>query len=113
MFMVLCVLDDHAHLEDVLETLTKIGVSGVTIIDSMGSFRHLAKRVPLRYTFGDNSRIQEGNTTLFTIVPNEDMVKACLREIETVVGDLDGPNTGVFSAWPLAFTKGIPATRKE
>ncbi len=35
------------------------------------------------------------------------MVEACLAATEKIVGDLDKPDTGVFSAWPLTFTKGI------
>lgn len=113
MFMVLFVLDNSDHLDAVLEALTGIGVSGVTILESTGSFRRLAKRIPLRYTFTDNSSIQEGNTTIFTIVPDDETVKICLEKIESVVGSLDNPNTGVFSAWPLTHTKGVPFTRKN
>jgi nitrogen regulatory protein PII len=113
MFMVLFVLNNTDHLDDVLEALTGIGVSGVTILESTGSYRHLSKRIPMRYTFGDNTSVPEGNTTIFTIVPDEETVNACLRAIESVTGDLDDPHTGVFSAWPLALTKGIPSQRKE
>lgn len=113
MYMVLFVLDDSDHLDAVLEALNEGGVSGVTILDSTGSYRHLTKRIPLMYTFSDNSSIQKGNTTVFTIVPDEETVNICLQKIEGVVGDLDNPNTGVFSAWPLTHTKGIPFARKS
>ena len=45
--------------------------------------------------------------TLFTIVPKEAQVYACVSAIEKVVGDLDEPNTGVVAAWPLSFVKGV------
>ena len=113
MFMVFFVLNNPDHLDSILEALADTGVSGITILESTGSYKHLTKRIPLRYTFGDHSSNEEGNITLFTIVPDEETVQACLQEIEKIVGDLDGPNTGIFSAWPLAITKGVPATTKK
>ena len=113
MFMILLVLDKPMLMDEVLDALTLIGVSGVTILESTGSYRRLSKRIPLPYTFSGNTSIQEGNITLFTIVPDEEIVRSCLQAIESVVGDLNNPNTGVFSAWPLTLTKGVPNTRKE
>jgi hypothetical protein len=113
MYMILFVLDDSDYLDAVLEALTGIGVTGVTILDSTGSYQHLAKRIPMPYTFSDNSNIQKGNTTIFTIAPDEETVDICRERIEGVVGNLDNPNTGVFSAWPLTHIKGIPFTRKS
>jgi hypothetical protein len=49
-----------------------------------------------------------GNYTLFTIVSDEVLVQKCLTAVEGVVGDLDGPDTGVLAAWPLAVVKGVP-----
>jgi nitrogen regulatory protein PII len=113
MYIVFFVLDESDQLDAVLEALNEGGVSGVTIIESTGSYRRLAKRIPFPYTFSDNSNIQKGNVTVFTIVPDEETVNICLQKIEGVVGNLDNPNTGIFSAWPLTYTKGVPSTRKS
>ncbi|MEZ4716198.1 MAG: hypothetical protein R2851_08930 [Caldilineaceae bacterium] len=37
---------------------------------------------------------------------DEAMARTCLAVAETVTGDLDLPDTGMFVAWPLAVTKG-------
>lgn len=113
MYMVLFVLHDPSHLDQILDSLSKVGVSGVTIIESSGLHRHQVKRVPMRYTFGSQSLMEEGNTTIFTIVPYETNVKACLDTIEQIVGDLSEPNTGIFCAWPLGITKGIPSPGED
>jgi hypothetical protein len=36
-------------------------------------------------------------------------VNDCLRATQQVVTDLEGPNTGVFAAWPLSVVRGVPA----
>ena len=108
MFMIMFVLDDTSHLDQVLDAWSNLGVSGVTVIESTGLHRHHLKHVPMRYAYGDTSLEESGNSTLFAIVESEHMIQLCLQSIEQIVGDLDEPNTGVFSAWPLTITKGIP-----
>jgi len=108
MYMIMFVLDDNSHLDQILDALSDLGLSGATIIESTGLYRRQLKRVPMRYAYGDSPLEEKGNTTLFVIVEGEQRVQLCLQAIEQVVGDLDAPNTGVFSAWPLTITKGIP-----
>jgi len=112
MYMVMLVLDDPGRLDAVVDAWAGAGVSGATIIESTGIHRHRAGRrqVHARYAFGGAAAADEfGNLTLFAIVPDEPTARRCLAAAEAVVGDLDGPNTGVLAAWPLAFAKGVPA----
>lgn len=112
MFMIMFVLDDIDLLENVLTSWSEIGITGATIVESSGLHRKLRKTIPMRYTY-DNSLMEEtGNLTLFVMVENENEVHSCLKAIENIVGDLEQPNTGVFSAWPLTMTKGIPSNQK-
>jgi hypothetical protein len=106
--MIMFVLDDSYLLDQVLEAWSDIGISGATIIESTGLFRHQKNLIPMRYTYGDTTSDDNGDITLFAIVPDKKAVNKCLQTAEKVVGDLDNPNTGVFTAWPLAITKGVP-----
>lgn len=109
MFMILFVLDDPSLTDRVLESWSNVGVSGATIIESTGLHRLQKERIPMRYAFSSGFPTSEsGNMTLLVIVESEAMVQECLHAAETVVGDLDQPNTGVFSAWPLSYSKGVP-----
>jgi len=111
MYMVMFVLDDPDRLDAILEAWEAIGVSGVTIAETTGINRRRVqkKRIPARYAFG---QFVEGGTenhcTLFTIVSDETVVEKCLAAAEGIVGDLDGPDTGVLAAWPLTRVKGVP-----
>lgn len=111
MHMVMLVLDDPAQLDAVLDAWEKASLPGATIIESTGvhRLRAASERVHARYTFGHPAgQIELGHYTLFTIVPDRQAVERCLAATEAVVGDLEGPSTGILAAWPLALVKGIP-----
>lgn len=117
MHMVMFVLDDPDTLDKVLEAWDAIQVSGVTIIESTGINRRAkARQVGAPFMAGINRMMgsaMEGHYTLFTIVKGEQMVEACIRAAESVVGDLDQPNSGVLAAWPLTNVKGVPDDGKK
>lgn len=113
MYMVLFVLDDPDLLDDLLDGLQSVGISGVTLLESSGSYRRRAFLLGARHIAANsilNQRIEEGHYTLFTVVPDAEAVQQCLAAIEAVVGDLDQPNSGIFTSWEVGITKGVPAT---
>lgn len=107
MYMMMMVLDDPNHLYAVLEAWEKAGISGVTILESTGLHRVQRKFIPMRYVPVLISE-EDNHLTLLAITADEAHVRAALAAAESVVGDLDGPNTGVFAAWPLSVVKGLP-----
>jgi len=104
------VLDDPNLLDQVLTAWSDAQVSGVTLVESSGFYRHQLKRVPMRYSYGAEAPGERGNITLFAIVGSEAIVLACLNATERITGDLNEPNTGVFASWPLSVVKGVPET---
>lgn len=117
MYMVMFVLDNPGLLDDVLDAWREAGVSGVTITESSGLYRQQRQRpVGARYAFGmprAAKRMESGNVTLFTIVPDAATVRVCLRAAEAIIGDLDDPDTGVLAAWSLDVVKGVPPELKR
>ncbi len=111
MYMIMFVLDDIELEEDILAVWAERGINGATIIESSGLQRRL-KRIPMRYAYQGDVTTEVGNLTFMVIVDNEQKVKTCLECVEEVVGDLNQPHTGVFSAWPLTTIKGIPSMDK-
>ncbi len=108
MFMVFLVLDNPDQLEAVLQAWEGAGIRGATIVESTGIHRQLKRMIPMRYLFQTGGSEEVGHLTLFAIVETQEQVNACLQATESVTGDLDGPNTGVFAAWPLTTVKGLP-----
>lgn len=107
MYAVFFVLDNPDLLDDVLDAWYAAGISGVTIFESTGFHRRRRQHIPMRYLFGGGESDEQGNLTLLAIVPGDDEVQTCLRTAESIVGNLEQPNTGVFTAWPLSTVKGI------
>lgn len=109
MYMIMFVLDNSELLNEILQSWEQNGIRGATIVESTGGYRHMKKHIPMRYAYGDTEDFESGNTTLFVIVNSEEKIQICLDSIENITGNLDNPDTGVFVAWPVIFSKGIPA----
>ncbi len=110
MHMIMLVLDDPNRLDEVLEAWRSAGVSGVTIMETIGACRRATRRVTGRYLFGLPSLVESAERsqyTLFAVVPDRRSIELCLEASEGIVGDLDDPNTGVFAAWELSLAKGV------
>jgi hypothetical protein len=108
--MLMLVLDDPNKLHSVLDAWENIGITGVTILESTGIQRiknqHI--RAPLLFPFDPILHDKEvGHLTLLTLTPDESAIQKCVDATETIVGNLDLPNTGIFAAWPITYVKGI------
>lgn len=107
MFMILCVVDDPHKVNGVMEAWRNAGVAGMTIVESTGLHRvQKVPHIPMPYLLG-GVESERGNITILTVVEDEAMIQRCLAAAESVVGDFDSSNTGIFTAWPLTFAKGV------
>lgn len=107
MYMIFSVLDDPGKLGKVLEALEKGGISGATIVESTGLHRAQKKHLIMQYVYASPVLSETENVTLFTIVPDKEAVEHCLALIESIVGDMNQPDTGIFAAWELDVIKGL------
>ena len=107
MKLVLIVLNKTEHLEDLLTAFLEIGVSGSTVIDSVGMGRILSHDVPifagLRSTFPGTSPV---NKTILTVTPDE-LVDDVLTVIEDVCGTFEESGTGLVFVLPVDTVRGI------
>lgn len=106
-YMAVFVLDDPACLESVLQKLAGEGYQGATILESTGLHRHQKRLIHMRYLYSTAEGDESDNITLFLIVENKESAQRVLTLVESVVGDLDGSNNGVFASWPLELVKGL------
>lgn len=107
MYMTFFVLDDPGKLTAILEALEKEGINGATIFESTGLHRQQKKHLGLRYIYSGTLMDEDDNISVFAVVPDRQAVETCLRCVESVVGEMNNPNTGIFTAWELDVVKGI------
>jgi len=107
MKLIIIVLNRIRLLEDLLSALLEIGVSGATVIDSVGMGRILSHDVPifagLRSAFPGTSPT---NKTVF-VLTEEVMVDDVLAVVDDVCGDLSEPGAGLVFVMPVELARGM------
>ncbi len=111
-YMILFVLHDLDHFEDILDAWEDAGAPGMTMLPStgLGRMRKSALRedLPLIPRLDDLLTHQEIHShTIFTVVDDESLIDRILEATQAVVGDLNQPNTGILIALPVARAYGI------
>ena len=95
------VLNKEKHLEDVLSILVEMGVSGATIIDSMGLGQFLAYEVPifagLRQLMGEE---KTPSKTIFALI-KEDKFSELKKILKEEGIDFTEPGTGIMFTVPV------------
>ncbi len=108
MELLVLVLNDVEKLEDLMIRFQEEEISGATIINSTGMI-HALSEVAGEYFLGTLrhllERDREENKTIFMAI-NKEKVPFTIEVIESVIGDLSTPGTGVAFTIPLSFVKG-------
>lgn len=107
MKLVVTVLNKTEYLEDLLTAFLEIGVSGATVIDSVGMGRILSHDVPiftgLRSAFPGTSPV---NKTIFAVTEDA-MVEDILAVVDDVCGNLEEAGTGLVFVLPVDAVRGV------
>ena len=104
--LLVVVMSDPDRLDDILSGLLDLGVTGATIFESEGMGRILAPDTPIFAGLRAAVRDRPRNTTLFSVI-EEHRVDAVLERVQTVLGDLTGPATGIAFVLPVERVVGL------
>jgi len=111
MYVLFQVLEQTELLAQIIEKLAKIGVPGVTVLDSIGMGRILlrsSKDVPtLEIIESVLEKRQSTNKTLFAVIEEEKTLKKAIETIKSICGDLNDPGKGIIFVFPLNLAEGI------
>jgi nitrogen regulatory protein PII len=106
--LLVLVLNREEDLEELLLGFVEVGVTGATVVDSVGMGRILSHEIPL---FAGLRSIIVGtrpsNKTVLSVIPGKNKLEQVIKLIEDICGDLDEPGSGILFTVPLSQVRGI------
>lgn len=118
MYVLFIVLNKTEYLNLIIRKMKEIGISGATIIDTVGAgklSKSIGKEIPfigglMKNLDGDIAN----NKTMFSVVDTKEQAVKIMDEIEKVCGgDMSKPNTGIMFLMPVEMVRGGSIGRKK
>ena len=109
MKLLILVLNKIEVLDDLLLALTAAHINGATIISSTGMAHALSGHEEVPFLLGLRALLdpdREQNRTIFAVI-EDSMVETAIETIDSVVGDLSRPDTGIVFTLPIDQVRGI------
>ena len=111
MYLLVDVLEQTDLLPALLEEFAKIGVTGTTVLDSIGMGRILLESgadMPAIAIIKD--LLTEGkptNKTLLSVIADKQTLEMAIDVIRSVCGNLNDPGKGILFTLKLDFVEGL------
>ena len=107
MKLLVLVLNKVEKLEEVLEGFLEIGISGATVVDSVGMGHILSEEVPifagLRFMFAG---AKTHNKMVLSAI-QEEKEEPAVALLKKIIGDMNKPGTGIVFTIPLDRVEGL------
>jgi nitrogen regulatory protein PII len=107
MKLLILILNKVEKLEEVLEGFIEIGISGATVVDSVGMGHIISEEVPifagLRFMFAG---AKPHNKTILSVI-KEEKEEQVVRLLEKILGDMNKPGTGILFVIPVDRVEGL------
>jgi len=110
-YILFIVIQEHYKAKTILTRLEEIGVPGATVIDTMGAASlaiPLYNMYDLSSPMTDLALASNFNKTIFSVVPNEEMVVLAMDEVGKIL-EMDEGKTGkgIMFTVPLVGQMGL------
>jgi nitrogen regulatory protein PII len=108
MTLLVFICNQPDKLEEVLEGFLEVGVTGATVIDTVGMGQILSTEVPIfagfRSLFRGASTV---NKTIVSVIDEPTKVQEALDIIDEIFGGLDHPGSGIVFTVPIENVRGL------
>lgn len=110
MELLVTILDESEHIEDIMLEFSKLGINGSTIIDCQGMANVLSECEDFSLFSSLKLLMNDGRAEKKTIltVLNSSMVDSAISAIKKFV-DIDAPGSGIIFTLPVGRVVGIPS----
>ncbi|BBB33610.1 conserved hypothetical protein [Thermotomaculum hydrothermale] len=106
--LLVCIIEKEEKLEEVLEGLVEIGITGASILDVRGMFEFLADEIPIFAGF--RNLIEDKNPTnkmIISVIKDDNLLKEAMDTIEEIYGSFSNPNTGIMFSLNIGNLRGL------
>jgi nitrogen regulatory protein P-II 1 len=108
--LVVIILNRVEFLEDLLTAFLEIGISGATVLNSVGMGQIVSRNIPIFAGLSDAfPGSSPSNRTILAVVEDR-QVKRMARMVEEVCGSLDDPGSGLMVSLSLDEVFGFRPT---
>jgi nitrogen regulatory protein PII len=108
MTLLVFICNQPDKLEEILEGFVEIGITGATIVDSVGMGRLLSSEVPIFAGFSSMFRGASAvNKTIMSVIDDPEKIQEAYTIIEDAVGSLAEPGAGIAFTIPIENVKGL------
>lgn len=107
--MIQIILDDIKYMPEIISAWRGIGVSGTTILKSVGGYRASTwlSKVGLAAVDHLFEAREVQRRTLVAVIEDEELLERAIAEAERVVGGFDRPDSGILLVLPVSQTRGL------
>jgi nitrogen regulatory protein P-II 1 len=110
MYLLVAVFKEK-HLDEVLTSFLENGITGATILDSVGIGRATDEDedIPILVRLKHRSwRNRPYNQTVFSVLESEEEVELAMQILKDICGDFTVPGTGIAFSIPIHRVEGMP-----
>jgi len=106
MNLLVLVLNKEEHLDEILEVFVEVGITGATILDSVGMGHKLAYDIPIFAGLRKSIKTSDYNKTIFSVVQDDETLEEAIKLIGEII-DFEEPGTCLLFVVPLLMVKGL------
>jgi len=107
MKLLILILNKVEKLEEILEGYIEVGVTGATVVESVGMGHILCDEIPifagLRFMFAGS---KPHNKIVLSAV-REEKAEPAIRMVKKILGDMNSPGTGIIFTLPIENVEGL------
>ncbi|MBN2372955.1 hypothetical protein JXL19_04110 [bacterium] len=106
MKLLVLVLNKEEFLDEILEAFVEVGITGATILDSVGMGRKLAYDIPIFAGLRKSIKTTDYSKTIFSVVNDDETLEAAINLVEELI-DLKEPGSCFLFVVPILMVKGL------